>query len=111
MELTRFRGHLDLPNRVNSTIPIVENQNLQQRLGALFHGIDNVPRYGDGSAIDAAIHEQRTGEFIEGVDHAASIQQVRRSLANWLRDNESASATDRATAQEYIDRIDASVEC
>ncbi|MFD0857229.1 polymorphic toxin-type HINT domain-containing protein [Actinomadura adrarensis] len=71
----------------NDGPPQVDNPRLQNFINALFHGLGNPNRVGDGSAIAAANHEALGGDMVEGKDHLVGTTQYRRGINRFLTED------------------------
>ena len=79
--------------------PIVKDQRLQGLFDDLYR--ENA-KIGSGSTADAVRHELATGEKVGGKTHTEKAQTYSVALKNWLDKNPTASAGDRAAAENVL---------
>jgi hypothetical protein len=85
--------------------PTVEDPKLRNFVDAVYRGVDNPHRVGDGTTADAVRHERSTGTEVHGRNHETKARETVRGLNNWLRKNPDASASDRGTAEAMRDDL------
>ncbi|SER25930.1 hypothetical protein [Actinokineospora terrae] len=79
--------------------PLVQDPNLAETVSGLYrHGA----RIGSGSSAAAVRHERQTGEKVGEKLHSIKAQNEIRSIEKWLRNNPTASASDRAAAVNVV---------
>ncbi|MCF4122698.1 PrsW family glutamic-type intramembrane protease [Antribacter sp. KLBMP9083] len=81
--------------------PQVRNWKLRNIVDQLWKGSNNPRRAGDGTTMDAARWEIRSGQATHGQDHVQKSRDILNGLNNWLRANEkTATRADVAWARQ-----------
>lgn len=79
--------------------PHVDDPKLKELMDDLYRENAQV---GSGSTADAVRHEMQTGEMVGGRSHAQKARDYSKALQRWLDNNPTASAGDRAAAENVL---------